>query len=227
MELLNEYIFKQYGFELSNFQLNQFGIYLKELNEWNKKINLTSITGDENVVVKHFVDSLGMVKVFVKYNVNPDGLKVVDIGTGAGFPGIPIKIVYPDIELTLIESIHKKTFFLKHIITKLNLTNCQILNSRAEILSKEEMYKEKYDIATARAVVKTSEVIKLCLPLIKSKGKVVLYCTSLNENEQNILDSILTESGFKIRDVINNDIKSSKEMFTRRLVVITNKLHCT
>ncbi|HGJ64232.1 TPA: 16S rRNA (guanine(527)-N(7))-methyltransferase RsmG, partial [bacterium] len=135
---------------ISDEKLNLFEIYATELKDWNSKINLTAIIDDLDIIDKHFIDSL----LPLKYEAFNQGIKVADVGTGGGFPGIPLKICHPDINLTLIESIGKKVNFLNHIIDKLNLENVDIINNRAEIIGHNPKYRENYDFVVARCVAR-------------------------------------------------------------------------
>ena len=155
---------------------NQFDIYLKELIEWNKKFNLTSITDPAEIRIKHFEDSLTLLQ-FVPLTDQ----SVIDIGAGAGFPGIPLKIVCPGIKLTLLEATRKKADFLRHIVSLLNLKDVEVIWGRAEELVKDK--KGKFDIALARAVAKMDVLSGWCLPFVKSGGLFVAYKGEKVEDE--------------------------------------------
>ena len=142
-----------------------FEVYLNELLEWNKKFNLTAIKDPEQIKVRHFEDSLSILQA-----VELKNQKVIDIGTGAGFPGIPLKIIKPGIKLTLIDATRKKTEFLRHIVEILKLSDVEIVWGRAEEVSKKHEYFEKYDVVLARAVAKLDELIPYCAPFLKSGG---------------------------------------------------------
>lgn len=146
-------------------ELRVFDIYLKELLAWNEKFNLTAITNSEEIKSRHFEDSLSILEA-----VDLQGQKVIDIGAGAGFPGIPLKIARPNISLTLIDSTQKKINFLNHIIQTLDLKNTQAIWGRAEDLSKDKKYNGQYDIALARAVAKLPDLLKYCMPFLKVGG---------------------------------------------------------
>jgi len=143
----------------------KFDIYLNELIEWNKKFNLTSVTDPEEIRVRHFEDSLSVLQA-----IDLENEKVVDVGAGAGFPGIPLKIVRPGIKLTLIEATRKKVDFLNHIIKLLQLDNTEAVWGRAEVVSKDSKYYGKYNVALARAVAKLPDLAKYCLPLLRPGG---------------------------------------------------------
>lgn len=164
-----------------------FDIYLNELLEWNKKFNLTSITDPEEVRLKHFEDSLSLLKA---YPLTTQTL--ADIGTGAGFPGIPLKIVCPDIKLTLIEATRKKTEFLKHIVKVLDLKDVEIIWSRAE-----DIKNRQFDVAVARAVAKLDKLVKWCLPLVKPGGVFVAMKGPEVEKELGQAQTIIKKLGGK------------------------------
>jgi len=142
-----------------------FNLYLEELIEWNKKFNLTAITNPDDIKIKHFEDSLSLLKV-----IDLKDQSVIDIGSGAGFPGIPLKIARPEIKLTLLDATRKKTEFLKHIVKVLNLKDVEIIWGRAE-----EKAKPIYDIVVARAVAKMPTLVKYCLPFVKPGGLFIAY----------------------------------------------------
>lgn len=144
---------------------DKFDLYLKELIEWNKKFNLTSVTDPEEIRIRHFEDSFSVLQA-----IDLNNQKVVDVGAGAGFPGIPLKITRPGIKLTLIEATRKKVDFLDHIIKVLQLENTEAVWGRAEVLSKDSKYFGKYHVALARAVAKLPDLIKYCLPLLRPNG---------------------------------------------------------
>ncbi len=144
------------GFPLSEDRLRLFEIYESELIEWNTRFNLTAIKNPDEIRTKDF-----------------NGRSLVDVGTGAGFPGIPLKIVFPDLKLTLVDSVGKKLVFCQHIIDRLSLTDCRIIHARAEDLGKDPLHRERYDIAVARAVTGLSDLSELLLPLVKRKGIMI------------------------------------------------------
>lgn len=153
------------GILLEEQQLAQFDAYAQTLVEWNEKINLTAIVKPEEIVIKHFVDSIALLNtVEVK-----KGWKMIDVGTGAGFPSIPIKIVKPDIHLTLLDSLNKRILFLKELSAILGQQN-RCLHSRAEEAGRKTEYREQYDLATARAVAHLRELSEFCLPFVKPGG---------------------------------------------------------
>ncbi|MCK4241497.1 MAG: 16S rRNA (guanine(527)-N(7))-methyltransferase RsmG [Candidatus Atribacteria bacterium] len=157
------------GIKLNKNQIETFSLYLDLLIEWNQKINLTSLKTPQEIIIKHFLDSLTCIKAIDLYS-NIDISSIVDIGTGAGFPGIPIKIVCPSIELFLLEARKKKSIFLEKLTKELNLKQVQILKGRAETFGRCTEHREKYDIAISRAVAPLNILSEYCLPLVRVRG---------------------------------------------------------
>jgi 16S rRNA (guanine527-N7)-methyltransferase len=156
---------------LNNSQLKQFERYYLELIEWNSRINLTAITDSENVQIKHFLDSLTLRSV-IKDRIS-GGCRIIDVGSGAGFPGIPLKIAVPDIKITLLEATAKKVLFLEHIVKELELADVEIINGRAEEAAQKPEYRERFDVAVSRAVAELAVLAELTLPFCKTGGCVI------------------------------------------------------
>jgi len=160
------------GININNEQIRKFSRYLELLVQWNQKINLTSLKTPQEIIIKHFLDSISCVKVINKY-INTEGISVIDVGTGAGFPGIPIKIICPSIRLFLLEARNKKTIFLEKVTEEINFQKVKILNGRAETFGKSVDYREKYDIVVSRAVAHLNVLTEYCLPLVRVGGLFV------------------------------------------------------
>lgn len=165
--------------DLSDKQLEQFQIFYDYMIEMNQVMNLTSITEEDEVILKHFYDSMSVVKY---YDFN-QGEYVIDVGTGAGFPGIPLAILLPEIQFTLMDSLNKRITFLKNVVEKCGLKNVECIHSRAEELAKDEKYREKYDICVSRAVANLSILLEYCIPFIKKGGKFISYKSISSEEE--------------------------------------------
>ncbi len=155
--------------ELSPWQLSTVTHYMRELEKWNERYSLTAIHSPEKVRVKHFLDSFSCYRMMK--NTAPS--RVIDVGTGAGFPGIPLKILFPNIHLTLVDSVKKKTDFCQHIIQELGLGGVEVIHGRAERLGKDEKHRESYDWAIARAVAQLSELSEYLLPFVKVGGRML------------------------------------------------------
>ena len=161
---------KKAGIELSDEQLNKFETYYEMLIEKNKVMNLTSITEMNDVVMKHFVDSIS-----IKKYIDLSGKKIIDIGTGAGFPGIPLAIVFEDAQFTLMDSLNKRIQFLNEVIEAIELKNVETVHDRAEDLARKEGYREKYNYCVSRAVANMSTLLEYCIPFVKKGGKFISY----------------------------------------------------
>lgn len=148
-------------------QLEQFFEYMELLIEWNEKMNLTAIIEPEEIILKHFIDSITILKDI------EDNSRVVDVGTGAGFPGIPLSIMNPTLKITLVDSLNKRLIFLQEVVNKLQLKNVEIIHARAEEFGQNKKYREGFDVATSRAVANLSTLSEYLIPLVKVCGKVV------------------------------------------------------
>jgi 16S rRNA (guanine527-N7)-methyltransferase len=157
------------GLELTPAQVSAFQLYADELRDWNERFNLTAITQPQEIQVKHFLDSLTVLRVLKPMA----GLRVIDVGTGAGFPGLPLKIVCPAIQLTLVEATRKKLKFCEHVVQRLKLSEVTPVNARAEELGQRPEYRERYDWAIARAVAEMPALAEYLLPLVKRGGRVL------------------------------------------------------
>ena len=154
------------GITASDKILNDFKIYREILVDWNQKMNLTGIEDEKEVYIKHFLDSVSS----VKNNYIKDGISIIDVGTGAGFPGLPLRICLENIELTLLDSLNKRINFLQEVSDSLELDNIEFIHGRAEDFGKLEEYREQYDVATARAVAGLPILMEFCVPFVKVGG---------------------------------------------------------
>ncbi len=159
------------NFDISEGQLKKFDTYVSLLLEWNEKMNLTAIVDPEDIMVEHFLDSISILK---EIDIGQNSY-VIDVGTGAGFPGIPIKIMRPDIKIVLMDSLRKRTEFLEALKDELDLMDVEIIHSRAEDLGRNEGYREQFDIALSRAVASLNILSEYCLPFVKVGGTFVSY----------------------------------------------------
>lgn len=166
--MINKNLLKQHCSYLTDEQLEQFDTYARLLVEWNEKMNLTAITEPDEIVIKHFVDSLE----FLNYTQLPQNASVIDVGTGAGFPSVPLLIARPDIEPTLMDALNKRLNFLDAVLKETGLS-AELVHSRAEELGKDNAYRERFDIATARAVAPMNVLSEYCLPFVKLGGEFV------------------------------------------------------
>ena len=195
--LMNKYG-KEIEIKFTEEQLNKFYKYMNMLIEWNEKINLTAIIEPKEIILKHFIDSLAI----LKYTENSK--KFLDIGTGAGFPGIPIKIMRKDLEITLLDSLNKRINFLNEVIKELNLEKITAIHSRIEDYGRNKEYREKYDIVTARAVANLSTLSEYMLPMTKINGQSI--CMKGPDIEEEI------ENGKKAVKILGGEIKKVEKL---------------
>lgn len=188
---------KEFNIEINEEQIKSFEKYMNLLLEWNEKINLTAITQPDEVKLKHFVDSLTVLK-----HINDDD-KVIDIGTGAGFPGIPLKIMNENTKITLLDSLNKRINFLNIVIETLNLRNIQAIHGRAEEIARNKLYREKYDVAVSRAVANLSTLTEYMLPFVKVGGKCICMKGANVNEELERAQNAIKELGGEIERVDN------------------------
>ena len=203
---------------LTNKQLNEFYTYMNLLIEWNKNINLTAITEPEEIIKKHFIDSLTISK-----NIQKDS-SIIDVGTGAGFPGIPLKIVREDINVVLLDALNKRLNFLNEVVKENKLENIETVHFRAEEIGKNKKYREKYDIATSRAVAQLNILAEYLLPLIKIGGKCICMKGCNVEEELKNSKKAITLLGGEIEKIEEFILPDSD---IKRNVIIIKKVNST
>ena len=210
---------KELNLILSENQINQFMTYYEMLIEKNKVMNLTAITEYEEVIEKHFLDSLSLCKHF-QLDKN---LSVLDLGTGAGFPGIPLKLAFPDLEMTLVDSLNKRVFFLQEVISSLNINNIRVIHSRAEEIGKNNKYREKYDLCVSRAVANLASLSEYCLPFVKPGGFFISYKSGNIEDELLASEKAISVLGGSLKEVLKFQLPNTE--ISRSFVMIEKIKH--
>lgn len=202
------------GLELDETKYNQFIKYKDLLKEWNEKVNLTAITEDEQIIKKHFIDSM---KIF-KFQPLKQASKIIDIGTGGGFPGIPMRIMRPEVEMVLLDSLKKRINVLDDILNNIGIQGLETIHGRAEEFGQSLIYREKFDAVVSRAVANLTVLAELCVPFVKVGGYfVALKGPSVNEEVTEAKKAIGLLGG-KIEDIIEIEIEDSD--LNHNLVVI-------
>ncbi len=228
---MNEKLFRETlnnkSIVLNDSQMKQFLLYYEKLIEWNEKVNLTAITDKKDVYLKHFYDSVAA-SFYYSFENN---LTLCDIGAGAGFPSIPLKICFPNLQVTIVDSLKKRIHFLETLIDTLNLENVRVIHSRAEDVGQDKKYREKFDLVTARAVARMSVLSEYCLPLCKVGGTFIALKGSNSEEELEGAKKSIHELGGKLSQnnlfqlpiensdravIIIDKIKKTKKMYPRK-----------
>lgn len=226
---------KELNIILDEKQLCQFMNYYELLIEWNQVMNLTAITDFDEVLKKHFIDSLSLIKVYsvnTKMNseisselyssTSQNNISIIDIGTGAGFPGIPLKIAFPELKITLLDSLNKRINFLNNVIEELGLKDIEAIHGRAEDFSKKGMLREKFDLCVSRAVANLSTLSEYCLPYVKVGGKFISYKSEKITNEIDIAKKAVSVLGGTIENQVEFMIPNS-DIYRNLVVINKNK----
>jgi 16S rRNA (guanine527-N7)-methyltransferase len=202
------------GLALTPGQLRQFERYAAELIDWNRRANLTAITDPLDIIRKHFLDSLS---VSAACGLQA-GERIIDVGSGAGFPGLPIRIARPDLRLTLLEAMRKKCDFLRHVVESLGLDGVTIVNARAEEAARDAAHREQYDVAMARAVAETAALAEYLLPFVRVGGRAVAQKSGAVESEVERAAAAIEELGGRLRRIAPANVPGLDE--ARYLVLI-------
>ena len=214
---------KKLGLHLSPEQLEQFQSYYRELVDWNRRVNLTSITGYEEVQVKHFLDSL-TVALVMKPPEALGSLRIIDVGTGAGLPGMPLRILWPGIRLVLLEATAKKAKFLEHLAAELGLNDVEIVVGRAEEVAHDARYREKFELVLSRAVAALPVLAELTLPFCALGGSLVAQKSGAIDQEVGRASRAITVLGGRLREVRAVGLV---EFADRRCLVVIDKIKPT
>lgn len=190
---------KELSVDISESQIEKFFLYYNMVIERNRVINLTAITDTRDVVFKHFIDSVSLVKVI---DVSRE-TSLIDVGTGAGFPGIPLKIIFPDLKVTLLDSLNKRVRFLDEVIDRIGLNGIQAIHGRAEDVGRNPEFREKYDMCVSRAVANLSTLSEYCMPFVKVGGSFISYKSGTIEDELKQAEKAVKILGGSIEKVVN------------------------
>lgn len=200
---------KSLSLDISDEQLNQFDTFYNMLIEWNEKVNLTAITEFEQVVVKHFADSIAIAAAvdIKKFDT------VIDVGTGGGFPGIPLKIMFPHLKITLLDSLNKRLVFLNEVIETLGLSDISTIHGRAEDIARDKNFREKYDLCVSRAVANLSTLTEICVPFVKLNGYFISYKSEKAAEEIEAAKKSFKLLGAKFEKCENVELKDNTRCF--------------
>ncbi|KOF57521.1 16S rRNA methyltransferase [Clostridium sp. DMHC 10] len=208
------------GLEINEEKYNKFIKYKDLMKEWNEKVNLTAITDDKEIIIKHFVDSI---KAF-EFKGLDASIKIIDVGTGAGLPGIPIKIMNDKAEVVLLDSLQKRINFLNEIIDQLKLDGIKTIHGRAEDFGADLNYREKFDVAISRAVANMAVLAEFCMPFVKKNGYFIALKGPAVEEEISEAKKAISVLGGKIEDIIQVSFQDSD---LKHNLVIIKKIKCT
>ncbi len=218
-DIINK-VCEAYSVTFNEEKYEKFKLYMKLLLEWNSKFNLTAITEEDEIIRKHFIDSI---KIF-EYSPLLHSGKVIDVGTGAGFPGIPMGIVNPELKITLLDSLNKRVGFLQEVISALDLKNTVAVHGRAEDYGKDSNYREKYDFAVSRAVAHMSVLSEYCLPFVKISGSLVALKGPGVDEELQEGEKAIKVMGGKLKTIVPVSIEGSE---LRHNLVVIDKVMST
>ena len=209
----------EFGIELTAEMEEQFLLYYNMLIEWNSFMNLTAITDFDEVLKKHFTDSVSLIRAIP--DLGEKKFKVIDVGTGAGFPGIPLKIVFPNISVVLLDSLNKRVNFLKEVISKLQFTDITAVHGRAEDFAQNKEYRESFDLCVSRAVANLATLSEYCLPFVKKNGRFISYKSEKVSEEFDVSGKAISVLGGEYENQVTFELPDSD--IYRNLFVIKKK----
>ena len=220
MQELTQHAQRQLGLHLTRSQLSALSIYERELIDWNMRFNLTAIRDPQEIHVKHFLDSLTCLQAMGEKSYG----RLIDVGTGAGFPGIPLKIVHPKLRLTLVESVGKKAEFCRHVVNILNLQGVEVVQERAETIGQDPTFREQYDWAVARAVAILPALAEYLLPLVRVGGSMLAMKGESGPAEAHAAEHAITVLGGHLRQLLLVTLPGVVE---ERYIIVIDKVAAT
>lgn len=210
-------LLSQKNIQLSDYQMQQFADYARLLVQWNEKMNLTAITDEKEIYLKHFYDSITL-GFYEDFSSNKT---ICDIGAGAGFPSIPLKIVFPELEVTIVDSLNKRITFLKELVNQLGLEAVSLYHDRAETFGQTPEFRGAFDYVTARAVARLNVLSELCIPLVKKEGYFIALKASKSEEELNEAKPAIALLGGKVQEERSFELPITQD--ERHIIVIQKK----